>query len=97
MILPCRSCATVLPLQTSAAVHAEGVNLRRGEPYSVHAVPVRTLQLFDLVGAEVLQSERIGFGSIRLHLSNGMFVEFLQDSSEYECYTIRTGNSEIVV
>jgi hypothetical protein len=90
---------TTLHFGPSLSVRVDGsigIGLR-GEPSSVHPVPVRTLQLFDLIGTEVLQSERIDLGSIRLHLSNDMFVEFLEDSSPFESYIIRIGNSEIVV
>lgn len=70
---------------------------RSGNASSVHQVPICTLQVFEIIGQQVARCERFDEGSIRLHLANGMFVEFLEDSHAFECYTIRLGDGSIIV
>ncbi len=59
-------------------------------------VPVQTSSLMSLLGKTVSDSTSEPDGTLRLHFEDGEGLTFLDDSREYESYTVRIGDREII-
>ncbi len=61
------------------------------------SLPVLSSNLMCLIGKVVRHAERQDDGSLILQFENGHDLIILDDSREYESYSIRIGSSEIIV
>lgn len=60
-------------------------------------IPVSSSSLMCLIGRMVQFAERGADGSLVLHFDNSNILTILDDSREYESFSIRIGNKEIIV
>ncbi len=61
------------------------------------SVPVSTSNLMCLIGKEVCRVEKRDDGTLVLQFANQHVLALLDDSRDYEAYTIRIGKREIIV
>lgn len=61
------------------------------------AVPVLSSNLMHLIGHKVDSVSAAPDGTLALVFDNGHSLTFLDDSQEYESYSIRIGDKEIIV
>jgi len=64
---------------------------------SKQTIPVSSSNLMRLIGKVVCFAERRDDGGLTLHFDNGHILVILDDSREYESYSVRIGDKEIVV
>ena len=60
-------------------------------------IPVTESSVMSLIGKEVSSVKKDGDGTLILHFENGDSLAFLDDAKQYESYSIRTADKEIVV
>jgi hypothetical protein len=68
-----------------------------GDPNSAQAVPVASSNLMRLTGHSVESASASRDGTLVLVFDNGHSLTFLDDSQQYESYSIRIGDREIIV
>ena len=78
---------------TSSFVHVHSLH----EPGRKHVVPVESSRLMSLVGKTVSRSSAEPGGTLSLHFEDGEQLSLLDDSREYESYTVRVGDKEFIV
>lgn len=62
-----------------------------------HRVPVMSSNLMCLVGKIISHAEGRADGSLKLEFDTAHVLTLIDDSKEFEAYTIRIGNKEIMV
>ena len=61
------------------------------------AVPVSSSDLMHLIGHKIDSATATSDGTLALIFDNGHALTFLDDSTDYESYSIRIGQREIIV
>lgn len=60
-------------------------------------VPLSTSNLMGLIGKKVCRAASCQDGTLTLHFDNRHILTILDDSQQYESYTIRLGDKDIIV
>ena len=80
-----------------SVLSAVAYSLSSTDPRQVESVPVSYSGLMRLIGKRVLSAESEVDGHVILRFSGGAELHLRDDSTNYESYSIRVGNREIIV
>lgn len=99
--LICYSTNTInFSFEGDVSITLMGSFIYRHSPYEIvikQSLPVSSSDLMCLIGRVVCSSEGREDGTLALHFDNGHILMFLDDSQEYEAYSIRIGKRSIIV
>jgi hypothetical protein len=63
----------------------------------VHEIPIKTSSLMELLGRVVSQVRVVDAGTLCLLFDSGLVLEIIENSKQYECYSIRYDGKSVVV